>query len=265
MQIPENKFKRALQDGKQQYGIFMAIPNTTVAELCAGAGFDWVLLDGEHGTFDLQSTMTNLQVLAAYPVSSIVRVVEGQTAVIKQVLDIGVQTILVPMIDTPEQAEQVVRACNYPTAGIRGVAAALVRASQWNRISDYLHKANDEICVIVQAETVTAIENIEAIAAVEGVDAVFIGPADLSASMGYIGQPNHPEVIEAVSNGIKRIRSTGKQAGVMAVTKDLVEKYTEAGASFVGVGVDAALISSATRNLAAEYVEETKNTDIAGY
>lgn len=265
MEIPQNKFKAALKEEKKLFGIFMGIPNTTVAELCAGAGFDWVLVDGEHGTFDLQSIMTHLQVIAAYPVSPIVRVVEGQTAIIKQVLDIGAQTILVPMVDTVEHAEEVVRACNYPTAGVRGVGTALVRAAQWNRITDYLQKADEEICVIVQAETVTAMENIEAIAAVEGVDAVFIGPADLSASMGFIGQPNHPEVVEAVYDGIKRIKAAGKEAGVLAVNKELVQKYSEAGAKFIGVGVDTALFSNATKKLAAEFVEEIDGKELAGY
>ena len=192
MQIPKNKFKEALQGDKKLIGIFMGIPNTTVAELFAGAGFDWVLIDGEHGTFDLQSIMAHLQTIAAYPVSAIVRVVEGQTAIIKQVLDVGAQTILIPMVDTAEQAEQIVRACKYPPEGIRGLGTALSRAAQWNRIPDYLHKANDEVCVIVQIETVTALKNIDAISAVEDVDAVFIGPSDLSASMGYVCQQNHP-------------------------------------------------------------------------
>lgn len=265
MQINENRFKKALKEDKKLFGLFMGIPNTTIAELCAGAGFDWILVDGEHGTFDLQSIMTHLQVIAPYPVSSIVRVVEGQTAIIKQVLDVGAQTVLVPMVDTAEQAEQVVRACKYPPAGVRGLGTALARAAQWNRIPDYLHKANDEICVIVQIETVTALKNIDAISAVEGVDAIFIGPSDLSASMGFIGQADHPEVVEAVCQGIKSINSVGKQAGVLAVTKDLVENYSEAGAKFIGVGVDTALFSNATKKLAADYVEDADGKELAGY
>lgn len=265
MQIPKNKFKEALKGDKKLFGMFMGIPNTTVAELCAGAGFDWVLIDGEHGTFDLQSTLAHLQTIAAYPVSSIVRVVEGQTAIIKQVLDVGAQTILVPMVDTAEQAEQIVRASKYPPEGIRGLGTALARAAQWNRIPDYLHKANDEICVIVQIETVTAVKNINAISAVEGVDAVFIGPSDLSASMGHVGQQDHPEVVDTVCQGIKSIQTAGKQAGVLAVSKELVAKYSEAGAKFIGVGVDTALISNATKKLAAEFVEDADGNELAGY
>lgn len=265
MQIPTNKFKAGLKGDKKLFGIFMGIPNTTVAELCAGAGFDWVLVDGEHGTFDLQSIMAHLQTIAAYPVSGIVRVVEGQTAIIKQVLDVGAQTVLVPMVDTAEQAEQIVRACKYPPNGIRGLGTALARAAQWNRIPDYLHKANDEICVIVQIETVTAVKNIDAISAVDGVDAVFIGPSDLSASMGYVGQQDHPEVVETVCRGIKSIKAAGKEAGVLAVSKELVSKYSEAGAKFIGVGVDTALFSNATKKLAADFVEDIDGKELAGY
>ena len=265
MQINENKFKNGLKGDKRLFGLFMGIPNTTVAELCAGAGFDWVLIDGEHGTFDLQAIMAHLQATAAYPVSVIVRALEGQTAIIKQLLDVGAQTLLIPMVDTAEQAEQVVRACKYPPAGVRGLGTALARAAQWNRIPDYLHKANDEICVIVQIETVTAVKNIDAISAVEGVDAVFIGPSDLSASMGFIGQQDHPEVVETVCQGIKSINSAGKQAGVLAVTKELVKVYSDTGAKFIGVGVDTALFSNATKNLAAEFVEGIESKDLAGY
>ncbi len=265
MQINENKFKKDLKGDKRLFGLFMGIPNTTVAELCAGAGFDWVLIDGEHGTFDLQSTMAHLQTIAAYPIPSIVRVVEGQTAILKQILDVGAQSVLIPMVDTAEQAEQVVRACKYPPAGVRGLGTALARAAQWNRIPDYLHKANDEICVIVQIETVTAVKNIDAISAVEGVDAVFIGPSDLSASMGFIGQQDHPEVVETVCQGIKSINSAGKQAGVLAVTKDLVKVYSDAGAKFIGVGVDTALFSNVTKKLAAEFIEGIESKDLAEY
>lgn len=265
MQIATNKFKQSLSKDGVQFGLFMGIPNTSVAELCAGAGFDWVLVDSEHGPFDLQSIMGHLQAIAPYPTSAIVRPVEGQTALIKQLLDIGAQTLLIPMVETAEQAEQLVRACKYPPSGIRGLGTSMARAAQWNRITDYLHKANDEVCLIVQIETVSALKNIDAISAVEGVDAVFIGPSDLSASMGHIGQPGHSEVVEAVCAGFKSILAAGKQPGVLAVTKDLVATYTKAGAKFIGVGADTALFSNATKNLAAEYIQTLDKTDLAGY
>jgi 4-hydroxy-2-oxoheptanedioate aldolase len=265
MQIAKNKFKQALKADKPLFGLFMGIPNTSVAELCAGAGFDWVLIDAEHGPFDNKSILAHLQAIAPYPVSSIVRPVEGQVALIKQILDIGAQTLLIPMVDTAEQAQQMVKACRYPPEGIRGLGTSMARAAQWNRIPDYLQKANDEICLIVQIETVTALENIDAISATEGVDAVFIGPSDLSASMGYIGEPGHPEVVKAVCEGFKSILAAGKQPGVLAVNKELVSTYVEAGARFIGVGADTALFSNATRKLAAEYIEAADNADLAGY
>ncbi len=265
MKIAKNTFKQALNQDKPLFGLFMGIPNTTVAELCAGAGFDWVLIDSEHGPFDLQSIMAHLQAVAPYPVSPIVRPVEGQTALIKQLLDIGAQTLLIPMVETAEQAEQLVRACKYPPAGIRGLGTSMARAAQWNRIPDYLQKANDEVCLIVQIETLSALENIDAIAAVDGVDAVFIGPSDLSASMGHIGEPGHAKVVEAVCKGFNSILSAGKQPGVLAVTKELVDTYIQAGARFVGVGADTALISNATRKLAADYIGSAESNDLAGY
>ncbi|MBN4053784.1 2-keto-3-deoxy-L-rhamnonate aldolase [Haliea sp. AH-315-K21] len=265
MEIPKNKFKAALQGDKRLFGIFLGIPNTSIAELCAGAGFDWLIIDGEHSPFDLQSIMAHLQAMAPYPVSAIVRPVEGQAAIIKQMLDIGAQSLLIPMVDTAEQAEQMVKACKYPPQGIRGLGTAMARAAQWNRIPDYLHKANDEVCLIVQIETVTALENVDVISAVDGVDAVFIGPSDLSASMGYVGQQDHPEVVKAVCQAIASIKAAGKAAGVLAVKKELIDKYTEAGAKFIGVGVDTAIFSNATKKLAAEYVEDVDGADIAGY
>ena len=265
MEMPTNKFKAALQGDKRLYGMFLGIPNTSVAELCAGAGFDWLIIDGEHSPFDLQSIMAHLQAMAAYPVSAIVRPVEGQTAIIKQMLDLGAQTLLIPMVDTAEQAEAMVKACKYPPAGIRGLGTAMARAAQWNRIPDYLHKANDEVCLIVQIETTLALQNVAAISAVDGVDAVFIGPSDLSAAMGYVGQQDHPAVVKAICQAIASINEAGKQAGVLAVKKELIEKYAKEGAKFIGVGVDTAVFSNATRQLAATYVEAVDDKDIAGY
>lgn len=265
MQIAKNKFKQALQADKQSFGLFMGIPNTSVAELCAGAGFDWVLIDAEHGPFDINSILAHLQAIEPYPVSTIVRPVEGQVALIKQILDLGAQTLLIPMVETAEQAELMVKACRYPPQGIRGLGTSMARAAQWNRIPDYLQKANEEVCLIVQIESVAALENIDSISATEGVDAVFIGPSDLSASMGFVGQPGHPEVVEAICRGFKSILDAGKQPGVLAVTKELVSTYINAGARFIGVGADTALFSNATRKLAAEYIDTADNTDLAGY
>ena len=265
MEMPTNKFKAALQADKRLYGMFLGIPNTSVAELCAGAGFDWLIIDGEHSPFDLQSIMAHLQAIAAYPVSAIVRPVEGQTAIIKQMLDLGAQSLLIPMVDTPEQAKELVRACRYPPEGIRGVGTAVSRAAKWNRIPDYLHKANEEVCLIVQIETELGLKNVKDIAAVDGVDAVFIGPADLSAAIGYVGQQDHPKVVETICETIGSINAAGKAAGLLAVKKELIQKYSDAGAKFIGVGVDTAVFSNATKQLAASYVENLNDEEVAGY
>ncbi len=265
MSIKKNSFKHSLSAEKPMFGLWMGIPDTTVAEIGAGAGFDWVLIDAEHGPFDLNSVLHHLQAIAPYPVATIVRPVEGQTALIKQYLDIGVQTLLIPMVDSAEQAEQLVRAAYYPPLGIRGLGTSMARAANWNRTPDYLQHANEEICLIVQIESVEGLKNIDEIVAVKGIDAVFIGPSDLSASMGYIGNPGHPEVISAIESAFSTIISAGKHAGVLAVTKELVETYVAANASFIGVGVDAALLANATKQLAADFISYVDSEKSAGY
>ncbi len=265
MSIKKNLFKQSLTGDKPLFGLWMGIPDTTVAEIGAGAGFDWVLIDAEHGPFDLNSVLHHLQAIEPHPVSTIVRPVEGQTALIKQYLDIGVQTLLIPMVDTAEQAQQLVQASYYPPMGIRGLGTSMARAANWNRTADYLQHANQEICLIVQIESVEGLKNIDEIVAVDGVDAVFIGPSDLSASMGYIGNLGHPEVVSAIENAFKTIIAAGKHAGVLAVTKELVETYVAANASFIGVGVDAALLANATKQLAAEFITNADSEKSAGY
>jgi 4-hydroxy-2-oxoheptanedioate aldolase len=178
--------------------------------------------------------------------------------------DIGAQSFVVPMVDTPEQAADIVAAVKYPPEGRRGLGTSMARSARWNTVPDYLKKANDEIVVIVQAETTTAIDNLEAIANTDGVDGVFIGPSDLSASMGYVGQAGHPEVVEAVSNGLKTIRAAGKHAGLLCLDLSMVDHFIESGANFVGVGVDALLIGNAARSLAAKIKSGADSAD-AGY
>jgi len=259
----KNQFKQALMGDKPIFGLWQGIPNTSVAEIGAGAGFDWLLVDAEHGPFDLQSVMSHLQAIEPYPVSAIVRPVEGSTALIKQLLDVGAQTLLVPMVDDAEQARRIVAAAKYPPAGVRGLGTSMARAANWNRTTDYLEKANDEVCVVAQIETLAGLKNIEEIVKVDGVDAVFIGPSDLSAAMGYIGNPGHPDVVTAIKNAFKVIHAAGKQVGVLAVTKELADKYVEAGARFIGVGVDAALLANATRQLAAQFIEPSSDTKVS--
>jgi len=253
MQLQKNKFVQKLNEKPVTYGCWVGLPDNTAAEIMAGAGFDWLLIDNEHAPYDLRTTMSHLQVMAAYDVAPIVRPVVGDTALIKQLLDIGAQTLLVPMVDSAEQARELVRATRYPPEGIRGLGASLARGAQWNRIPGYLHEANKEICLIVQAETVTAIENLEEILAVEGVHGVFIGPSDLSASMGHVGNPGHPDVIKTITDGLQKIKAAGKFGGLLNMDPALTAAYVEAGARFVGVGVDTAMLTAASKALADKY------------
>ncbi len=250
---PVNAFKQALRAGQPQIGLWVSLAEAYVAELLAGSGFDWMLLDGEHGPNDVRSILSQLQAVAPYPVAPVVRPVIGETALIKQYLDLGAQTLLIPMVETPEQAVQLVRACRYPPEGVRGVGAAVARASRWNLYTDYLHKADDEICLLVQVETASAAARLKEIAAVPGVDGVFFGPADLSASMGHRGNPGHPEVQKVIEEGIATVRAAGKAAGILTVDPTLARRYLELGALFVAVGVDTTLLARASRELAASF------------
>ena len=254
-QLPENAFKRALRETRPQIGLWLGLTDGYVAELLACAGFDWLLIDGEHAPNDVRQVLAQLQAVAPYPTHAVVRPVQGDTALIKQYLDIGVQTLLVPMIETAEQAAQVVAATRYPPRGVRGVGSALARASRWNQVDGYLHKAEQELCVLVQVESLRALENLDAIAAVEGVDGVFFGPADLSASMGHLGAPGTEAVQRAVADGIAAVRRAGKAAGILSADPVLARRYLEMGALFVAVGVDTTLLSQAARNLARSFKE----------
>jgi 4-hydroxy-2-oxoheptanedioate aldolase len=237
-----------------QIGMWIATGSGYVADVVAGSGIDWVLLDQEHVPNDIGSTLTQLQVLAAYPeVEVVVRPASADPVAIKRLLDIGAVNIMVPMIDTAEQAAAAVAATRYPPEGIRGVGSALARASRWNRISDYLVTANDTISLTVQVETVTALESLPAICAVPGVDGVFIGPADLAASMGKLGQPEDPEVVTAIEHALAAISDAGNGAGVNAFDEDIARRYLAAGARFVLVGADVALLARGAERLAARY------------
>jgi len=191
----------------------------------------------------------------------------GDTALIKQYLDIGAQTLLVPMVDTPEQAQQLVRATRYAPEGLRGMGSALARSSRWQAYPQYVHEANQQICLLVQAETVEAMANLDAIAATPGVDGVFIGPADLSASMGHPGNPGHPDVQAAIHDGIARILRAGKAPGILATTESQARQWLAAGALFVAVGVDTMLLVSAAQELLARYrsAADAAPTRPAGY
>jgi 4-hydroxy-2-oxoheptanedioate aldolase len=253
VEMPHNSFKRALREGKPQIGLWVGMVDPSVAELLAGVGFDWLCLDAEHSPNDVRTVLAQLQAIAPYPVQAVVRPVHGASEILKQYLDIGVQTILVPMIETPEQAARVVAATRYPTRGHRGVASATTRASRWGRIERYFQRADEEVCVVVQVESVKGLTNLAEIAAVEGVDGVFFGPADLAASMGYLGNPMEPQVQRSILEGIATVRQAGKAAGSLTADRRLARQYLSLGASFVAVGIDMMVLSQAAAELAAEF------------
>ena len=248
-----NPFKAALARREPQIGLWLSMAQAYTTEICATAGFHWVLIDGEHAPNDVRSTLAQLQAVAAYPVHPIARAVDGNPARIKQLLDIGLDTILVPMVDTPEQARALVAATRYPPQGMRGVGASGARATRWGLLRDYTDSANDETCLLVQAESVTALKNLEAICAVDGIEGVFIGPADLAASMGYRGRLGDPEVVASIDRAIRTIQASGKAAGTLTVDPALARHYLEVGVGFIAVGVDTVLLAQATRALAASF------------
>lgn len=253
MEMPRNAFKRTLGQRRLQVGLFVGLASAYSMEILATAGFDWLLIDGEHAPNNPASVLAQLQAAAPHPVQLVVRPVNHDAALIKQYLDIGAQTLLVPMVDNAAQAQDLVRAVRYPPQGIRGVATSLARAAHWGGIQDYAMHANDEICLIVQIESRQGLANLDAIMAVEGVDAAFIGPADLAASMGYLGQSGQPEVRAAIEDALLRIAASGKAAGVFVTEPQLAQHYQECGASFIAVGGDTSLLLNAAVKLAASF------------
>ncbi|OWT73611.1 MULTISPECIES: 4-hydroxy-2-oxoheptanedioate aldolase [unclassified Achromobacter] len=248
-----NPFKSALASKSPRIGLWLSMADPYLAEVAATAGFHWLLIDGEHAPNDLRGTLQALQAIAPYSSQPVVRAVNGDTAGIKRLLDIGARTLLIPMVDTAAQARALVQATRYPPLGIRGVGSAVGRASQWSERTDYLDVADDEICLLVQAETVTALDNLQALCDTDGVDGVFVGPADLAASMGYRGNPGHPEVQAAIEQAMRTIVASGKAAGTLTSNADLARRYLDLGCTFVATGVDVLLFANAARKLAREF------------
>jgi 4-hydroxy-2-oxoheptanedioate aldolase len=253
MDMPINRFKQRLHNGEVQIGLWLGLADAYCAELAANAGFDWLLIDGEHAPNQLPGMLAQLQAVAPYPSQALIRPVIGDSALIKQLLDIGAQTLLVPMVESAAQARELVRAMRYPPQGIRGVGSALARASRWNSIPGYLDLADQQMCLLVQIENREGLANLEEIAAVDGVDGVFIGPADLSASLGHRGNPAHPEVQAAIEDAIRRIVQSGKAAGILSADESLARRYIELGATFVAVGVDTTVLMRGLQALAGKF------------
>ena len=259
MQQPFHQFLQ--QSTEAKYGLWLGMANPSASEICAGCGFDWLLIDAEHGPNTLTTVLEQLRALSHFPTPIITRLPEGQTALIKQYLDIGAHNLLIPMVETTDQAFALAQAMRYPPQGIRGLGTSMARAAHYNQDTDYLQSANDRVCLIVQIETTLGLENIAEICAVEGIDAVFIGPSDLSASMGYLGQPDHPQVVEAIEGAIKICQKANVAAGVLALQASLVERYREIGAKFIGIGVDTLLLSGAARELIQTYSNNKQGND----
>jgi len=251
-----NPFREALEARSRQVGLWMGLADPYAAEICAGAGFDWLLIDAEHAPNDLRSVLTHLQVLAAYPVSPVVRPAVGDEVSLKGLLDVGARNLIVPMVESAAQAAALVAATRYPPRGVRGVGSALARASRWNRRAGYLDRADEEVCLVVQIESRAGLERAAEIAAVDGVQGVFVGPADLSASLGHLGRPGHPDVVAAIEEVAAGTLAAGKAVGILTSDETLARGYLARGFSFVAVGVDTTLLARATSDLAARFKDE---------
>lgn len=252
MDLPHNRFKRALAEGRQQIGLWCSLPGGFAAEIVAPSGFDWLLFDTEHSPSDVLTVLPQLQAVAAYDVAAVVRPASNDVVLIKRYLDIGAQTLLIPYVQNQAEAAAAVSAIRYPPAGIRGVSG-LTRATRFGRVAGYAGRAEEELCLLVQLETQAALEELEAIAAVDGVDGIFIGPADLAASLGHPGEPGHPAVIAAVEDAILRLAALGKPSGILTPDNAFAARCIELGTSFTAVGADVGLLARGTEALAARF------------
>ena len=258
-----NLFKRGLQAGQPQIGLWSTLPAPYVSELLAGSGFDWLLLDAEHTPTDVPQMVQQLQAVAAAqvrmgcaPTQAVVRPPVNDTVLIKRYLDIGAQTLLIPFVQNAQEAQAAVDAMRYAPSGVRGMGGS-TRASNFGRDTAYIAGAQQELCLLVQVETKEALNEIEAIAALDGVDGIFIGPADLSASMGYPGQPRHPEVDAAINDAIRRIRKAGKAPGILMVDETRARECIALGAQFVAVSMDLILLRTAADAVAAKFKDSS--------
>lgn len=252
MDLPLNTFKRAIKSGQLQIGLWSSLASNVSVEVLAGAGFDWLLLDTEHAANDVPMVLNQLQAAAAGTAHPVVRPPWNDVVMIKRFLDIGVQTFLVPYVQNAQEARQAVAATRYPPNGLRGFAVA-TRASRFGRITNYHSLCEAELCVLVQVETRTAVDNLEAIASVDGVDGIFIGPGDLSADLGHVGNPGHPEVQAVIEDTIKRIIASGRAAGILTGDETLARRYIELGCVFTAVGADIGILARGAEQLASRF------------
>ncbi|MGV1917415.1 HpcH/HpaI aldolase/citrate lyase family protein [uncultured Agrobacterium sp.] len=265
MRAAENRFKNAIHRGEPQIGLWLDMGEAIAAEIAGTAGFDWLVIDGEHGPNDLRSIIDQLRALETSSAEPVVRVPMGESWIIKQMLDAGARTLLVPMVDSAAQAKSLVSAMHYPPRGIRGMGAVVARASAFGSIPDYNQTASDSVCLLIQAETRAAIADLDNILEVEGVDGIFIGPADLAADMGYLGKIDEPEVQSVIEGAIRKIVAAGKAAGILTFNESYNKRYLELGASFVAVGADVFEFSNVLKKLAARYKGGSLAAKASGY
>ncbi len=252
MDVPANHFKRAIKSGRSQIGLWCSLASNISVEIVAGSGFDWLLLDTEHSPNELNMVYGQLQAVMENKVQPIVRPPWNDQVMIKRFLDAGVQTLLVPMVQTVEEAEQAVASTRYPPRGVRGFASAS-RSSRFGRVKDYHTRCEEEICVLVQIETKQGLDNLEAIAAVEGVDGLFIGPGDLSAGLGYLGDQGNPAFRPVLEDAMRRIKATGKAPGILTGDEALARRCIELGCLFTAVGADSGILARGSEQLATKF------------
>ncbi len=250
--LPPNSFKQALREGRPQIGLWSSLCSNLTMEIIAGSGFDWLLIDTEHAPNELPAVFNHLQSCVGGTAAPVVRIAWNDAILFKRFLDIGTQNFLVPWVQNADEARAAARAVRYPPQGIRGVAVTH-RANKWGRVTDYYQRANDEVCVLVQLETRAALSQIEAIGAVEGVDGLFIGPSDLAADMGHLGNNRHPDVKALIEEALPRILKTGKAAGILAPVEEDAKHWLKLGFSYVAVGSDLGVLARGTEALAAKF------------
>lgn len=256
MQLPKNRFKQAILSRQHQLGLWCTIPGTFAAEAVAGSGFDWLLFDTEHSPADPLTVLPQLQAVQPYELSAIVRPASNDAVLIKRFLDMGAQTLLIPYVQSRGEAQAAVDAMRYPPEGFRGVSG-LTRATRFGRIPGYGKIAHSELCLLLQVETRQALDDLEAIGSVEGVDGIFLGPSDIAASFGHVGEPDHREVVAAIEDAIKRINKLGKPSGILTTNTAFAQRCIDLGTMFTAIGVDVGILARQSEALARQFKKQS--------
>ena len=252
-----NQFRKDLLAKKNLVGCWVSLASNISTEILGYAGFDWLLIDGEHAPNEMNSFISQLQALKDSSSAPVVRPYWSEPVIIKRLLDIGFYNFLMPWIETPEQAQRVVEATRYPPQGFRGMGTGH-RSNRYGYVSDYFTTINDNITVMVQIESTKGVENAEAIAAIDGIDGLFIGPSDLSAAMGFMGQPNHPEVQAAIARVFTSAAEHDKPVGILAPVEADARRYMDMGMTVVAVGLDVVLLRNASRELCDRFKSDAR-------